>query len=265
MSHLQKLPRPISKAISDHLRLAQDACSRFDWLTELCNFQICREFLKLVKKTLDPKAYDWLLSWLDLRLARLYQYRVKKAETAVEIWNEMRQCAMRLLPSDEYLTRGYTLNLDVAEFEWKRASNSGEHVEVVRRRAAEPSSPASNEKAAERELCFWLYCHHYCHGNYEISSEWLQEAKRLRDEHRPGHGQKCSSDPQDYFCCEYTFLRCEADLCMRLQNFEKAISTLIDLLETRHVVEGNPRLKREANQWLQQCLQSCGSTDELEL
>ncbi|KAL3683021.1 hypothetical protein R1sor_001043 [Riccia sorocarpa] len=153
-----------------------------------------------------------------------------------------------LMPSEEdSILWGYTLNLDLAEFDCKEASGSGQHVEIIQRRAR-------CLKYAPLELYFWLYLHHHIRGNYKCSLRWLQVAKKLKGEDRPDQ-EWLQSSPDNYFCCEYTLLRCEADLWMKLQATEEAIRTLKDMLTSRqcHVHQGSERVAREAKQWLHKC------------
>lgn len=250
--HLRELLKDIFCCFKFHLNHAQKAYFTRDWKWAIANYEMCREFVRIARKVVNPKTYDWLLLWVDLVLAYLYQYHGKKLENSVEIWKEMKNSAVHQMLSDEFLTKGYVLNLDVAEYEWMRSSRSEDVIEIIQRRS-QHSKPYATKEETERELCFWLYFHHYTQGNYEDSLKWLLEAKKLREEHCPDHECFAEDLAKDYFCCEYAFLRCEADLWMRLKEFEKAKSSLEVLLKTGHVLRGSPRVVAEAKQWLHKC------------
>ncbi|KAL3689802.1 hypothetical protein R1sor_016111 [Riccia sorocarpa] len=245
--HLPKLPTPIQPILFMYVSKAKDACERRDWKDAVWCYQMFRTFLKISKRTVDSETYAWLLSWIDAGLADLYQYHVGKLEEAVELRKELKSCAKQLMPSEEdSIFWGYSLNLDLAEFECQQASGSGEHVEINQRGARCPYY-------APFELYFWLYLHHHIRGNYKCSLRWLQEAKKLKEE---ASDHECPhSTAEKYFCCEYTLVRCEADLWMKLQATEEAIRSLKAMLTSKqcHAHQGSQTLGREAKQWLHKC------------
>ena len=260
--YLQKLPEPIRMILQQvHLPSALAARKCGDWETEISEYQMCREFLKISKKLVDPETYNWLLTWFELPLANLYHYRAKKFEKAVEIWKEIGDCARQQMSSDPYLTRFYGNTLDLVEFESTRYSSEGSSI-VVQRWAE--SCAIDDLRTCERQICFCLYFGHYQHGNLEVSLEWLREAKRLRGQHCPDTECLNHYGSSDYFCCEYDYLRCEADLLMKLQKFDEATIVLESMFETRHVQQGSRMLTREAKGWLKHCSYMQMSTNSSE-
>jgi hypothetical protein len=166
----------------------------------------------------------------------------------------------RQMPLNDFLYQGYAYFtfLAAVEYEWKSSNTSEGKYEIAQRYA---KLYHMSDERAERVLCFWLYFGHYHHGSFEQSLRWLREAKRLDEQLSPD--RMCSID--EYFCCDYDYFRCEADLLMKLQKFEEASNKVENLLQTKHVRQGSPSLAREARQWLQKCYVQVEGADEEEI
>ena len=236
--HLQKLPKIIHAIFQMQIEMAQSAIKASKYEKATAAYQIMRELLRLSMNIIDRETHAWILTWVDLPLANLYHYREQKCGKAVGVWKEILNCASNLLQPDQFLASHCSSMLDVAEYELE-CSQAGKR-EIVLKWA----KTHSNEKAAECALCFWLYFGYYHHGHLEDSLRWLREAKRQDTLMCPSGG---------YFCCEYDYLRCEAELLMKLKRFDEAADSLKTLLDTRHYQQGSSRLAIEALLWLQAC------------
>jgi hypothetical protein len=199
---MSKLPEPVTLILQSCLQLASDAHERCDWKWEIFNYEQIRELLKITKRytKVDLKIYNWLLSWFDLPLAHLYQYRAREFVRAQKIWKEMLSCAGHQMGSGHdqaVLTQGYQLMFDAISLE---------------QRLQDPNW-TKDDPAAAHEMCFWLYFGHHRFQNWTLALKWLQEAKRLKEEFCSKEDRNCG-----YLWNDYYYLLGEADLLIHRVN-----------------------------------------------
>ncbi|KAG0555084.1 hypothetical protein KC19_12G143300 [Ceratodon purpureus] len=207
---LNELPEPVTSILKSCFLLASNAQERCDWKEVVFNYEQIRELLKLTKRhsKVDNNTYDWLLSWFDLPLAHLYQYRARELGRAQKIWKEMLECAKHQLGSDEaFLAQGYQIMIDAILLEENAEDND--------------LNWAKDDPTAAHEKCFWLYFGHHRFQNWTLALKWLREAKRLKEEFcikedRNRASTKCSE--YGYLWDDYYYLLAEADLLIRCVN-----------------------------------------------
>jgi len=155
---INKLPEPILQSC---LQLASNALEDCDWKRKMIDYEQIRGLLKLSKRfrKVDNKTYEWLLSWFDLPLGHLYQYRAKFVQ-AQKIWEEMLKCAEHQMGSDKaFLTHGYQIMSDATILEQKREEHDSNWVK--------------DDLSAAHRMCFWLYFGHYQLQNWTLALKWL--------------------------------------------------------------------------------------------
>lgn len=140
-----------------------------DWETAAFWSERMRELLKNMDKLRlegsDTTTYHikWLLTWVDLPLAGLYHYRERKLDEAVEILEEIQDCAKQKLATSadmelEFSSKDYQIPLAALEYERscsvQNDENEKEKNDCIRKWAR---AYCTDKLIVEQDLCFWLY------------------------------------------------------------------------------------------------------------
>lgn len=238
--HMSKLPKPIMELLERQYSAVQYSQEVHDGEKAILLSERMREVLKMIKRCLASGTYDWLLSWVDLPLARLYHYCARKFDKALEIWKEIQECSVRKSECTDKLevsSTDYQIPFAALEYElsFSNASVRGKQ-DIVQTCA---TAYRTSEEKAEQDLCFWLYFGYYCHGNFQGALEWLQTSKNLRLKGRQTNGgcPRRRGPRLDYLCCDYDYNRCEIDLFTKLERHEEATNALESLLRSKECVQ----------------------------
>lgn len=210
-----------------------------NWKVAEYNFSELRLEIVCSVGQLEKQDYNFLLAWVDLPLAQLFQFQggADMLNSVMNIRKEVLECVMPLQGSHESLVRVCKTYFYTAQYEWGAAVMSTQTKDEAILGYA--TLMACNEGEAEAQLCFLLCLDHEYSGTSKESLRWIQEANQVLKNKSPDEGSSC----RDHF------LLYESKLLMNLGYYQEAVKLLEDSI---HIIQ-DPELALKVDKVLEEC------------